>query len=207
VASGTISGVGGAAAERRWIGAAASVVAGDAREVRGTCEAHMLEAYRLVMETQTRTSGGDAATLGLGSVLVGSLPAALMTEDAPDRYTVEAVFSRRPEREEVTAILGDETRDSLTKSGYPTVEVTVSDRRLEIANTNLEELRDGLASVLADRLAEISAVVRTTREAAATRFADAAASENERTTAVTALAASVTFRTSGNTRAVSASGS
>jgi len=167
----------------------------------------MLEAYRLVMETQRRTSGGDAATLGLGSVLVGSLPAALMTEDAPDRYTVEAVFSRRPEREEVTAILGDETRDSLTKSGYPTVEVTVSDRRLEIANTNLEELRDGLASVLADRLAEISAVVRTTREAAATRFADAAASENERTTAVTALAASVTFRTSGNTRAVSASGS
>ena len=161
----------------------------------------MLEAYRQNMETQTRISGGDAATLGLGSVLVGSLPAALMTEDAPDRYTVEAVFSRRPEREEVTAILGDGTRDYLTKSGYPTVEVTVSDRRLEIANTNLEELRDGLASVLADRLAEISAVVRTTRETAAARFADAAASEHERAAAVTALAASVAFRTSGTTRA------
>jgi hypothetical protein len=153
------------------------------------------------MDTQTRTSGGDAATLGLGSVLVGSLPAALMTEDAPDRYTVEAVFSRRPEREEVTAILGDETRDCLTKSGYPTVEVTVSDRRLEIANTNLEELRDGLASVLADRLAEISAVVRTTREKAAARFAEAAAGENERATAVTALAASVAFTTTGDTHA------
>ncbi|TQM27989.1 hypothetical protein FB391_2030 [Microbacterium kyungheense] len=161
----------------------------------------MLEAYRQVMKTQTRTSGGDAATLGLGSVLVGSLPAALMTGDAPDRYTVEAVFSRRPEREEVTAILGDETRDCLTKSGYPTVEVTVSDRRLEIANTNLEELRDGLASVLADRLAEISAVVRTARETAAARFADATASEHERATAVTALAASVAFRTTGNTQA------
>jgi hypothetical protein len=36
----------GAAAERRWIGATGSVAAGDAREVRGACEAHMLEAYR-----------------------------------------------------------------------------------------------------------------------------------------------------------------
>lgn len=164
----------------------------------------MLRAYRRAMETQTRTSGADAATLGLGSVLVGSLPAALMTEDAPDRYMVEAVFSRRPEREEVAAILGAETRDCLTNSGYPTVEVTVSDRRLEIANTNLEELRDGLASVLADRLAEISADVRTTRETAAARFADAAVSEHERATAVTALAASVAFRTSGNTQEASA---
>lgn len=165
----------------------------------------MLEAYRQIMETQTRTTGADAATLGLGSVLVGSLPAALMTADAPDRYMVEAVFSRRPERDEVVAILGSETRDRLTKSGYPTVEVTVSDRRLEIANTNLEELRDGLANVLADRLAEISAAVRATRDAAAVRFADAAASEKERATAVTALAGSVSFTTSGDTRAASAS--
>ena len=166
----------------------------------------MLEAYRRVMDTQTRTSGVDAATLGLGSVLVGSLPAALMTEDAPDRYTVEAVFSRRPEREEVAQILGSETRDFLAKAGYPTVEVTVSDRRLEIANTNLEELRDGLAGVLADRLSEISVVVRAMRKAAAARFDDAAASEHLRATAVTALAASVTFRSSGETETVSASG-
>ena len=34
------------------------------------------------MDTQTRTSGADTATLGLGSVLVGSLPAALMTDVA-----------------------------------------------------------------------------------------------------------------------------
>ncbi|KQR91020.1 MAG: hypothetical protein J0I33_13955 [Microbacterium ginsengisoli] len=157
------------------------------------------------MDTQKRTSGVDAATLGLRSVLVGSLPAALMTEDAPDRYTVEAVFSRRPEREEVAQILGSETRDVLASSGYPTVEVTVSDRRLEIANTNLEELRDGLARVLADRLSEISTVVRATREAAAARFEDAAASEHVRASAVTALAASVTFMTSGDTETVSAS--
>lgn len=146
------------------------------------------------METQTRTSGMDAAALGLGSVLVGSLPAALLTDHAPDRYTVEAVFTRRPERDEVTQILGDETRDVVAGAGYPTVELTVSDRRLEIANTNLEELRDGLANLLAMRLADISAGVQARRKAAAGLFQDAAASEQARAAAVAALAESVTFQ-------------
>lgn len=158
------------------------------------------------METQTRTSGAKAATLGLGSVLAGSLPAALMTDDAPDRYTVEAVFTRRPERDEVTEILGSETRGALADAGYPTVELTVSDRRLEIANTNLEELRDGLSTVLADRLAEISAGVRARQEAAVARFQNAADDEHVRAAAVTALAESVTFRSSGRAADGSASG-
>ncbi|QKJ18858.1 hypothetical protein [Microbacterium hominis] len=153
------------------------------------------------METQTRTSGVDAATLGLGSVLVGSLPAALLTDHAPERYTVEAVFTRRPERDEVTAILGSETRERLTTAGYPTVEVTVSDRRLEIANTSLEELGDGLATVLADRLAEISGDVRARRDAAAVKYHDAAEIEHVRATAVAALASSVAFRVSAPDRA------
>ncbi|MEZ3161750.1 hypothetical protein AB1K54_14595 [Microbacterium sp. BWT-B31] len=148
------------------------------------------------MQTQTRTRGADAATLGLGSVLVGSLPAALMTDDAPERYTVEAVFTRRPERDEVAEILGSSTRQFLSKAGYPTVEVTISDRRLEIANTNLEELRDGLASVLADRLAAIAEAVRARQDAAAARYEDAAATEQLRAAAVAALAESVAFRCS-----------
>lgn len=53
-------------------------------------------------------SGRDTATLGPGSVLVGSLPAALMADQAPDRSTVEAVFTRRPERDEVVEIMGAE---------------------------------------------------------------------------------------------------
>lgn len=157
------------------------------------------------METQTRTSGADTATLGLGSVLVGSLPAALMTDEAPDRYTVEAVFTRRPERDEITEILGSETRDRLAKAGYSTVEVTISDRRLEIANTNLEELRDGLGSVLADRLAEISAGIRARQDAAAVRFQDAAAGEQDRAASVVILAESVMFRTSADRGPESAS--
>ncbi len=150
------------------------------------------------METQTRTSGADTATLGLGSVLVGSLPAALMTDQAPERYTVEAVFTRRPERDEITEILGSATRDRLARAGYSAVELTISDRRLEIANTNLEELRDGLGGVLADRLAEISAGVRAKQDAAAVRSKEAAADAQDRAASVAALAESVTFRTSGD---------
>lgn len=148
------------------------------------------------MDTQTRTSGAHTATLGLGSVLVGSLPAALMTDHAPDRYTVEAVFTRRPERDEVTEILGSRTRDYLAKAGFPTVELSVSDRRLEIANTNLEELRDGLAMVIADRLASISGAVQERLDAAAARFQEAATTEVTRAAAVAALAESVTFDSS-----------
>lgn len=130
-------------------------------------------------------------------MLIASLPAALMTDEAPERYTVEAVFTRRPEQDEIAEILGSGTREYLTRAGYPAVEVAVSDRRLEIANTNLEELRDGLADVLADRLVEISEDVHARQDAATVRFLAAAATEQSRATAVEALAGSVTFRATG----------
>src|SRR6218665_1522647 len=151
------------------------------------------------METHMRTGGPETGLLGLGSVLIGSLPAALMTVDAPDRYTVEAVFTRRPSADEVREILGDGTRRFLTEAGYPGVAVTIADRRLEIANTNLEELRDGLAHILAERLAEISAGVHSQQEAAAARFQHAAESEHDRLAAVTELAESVRFEPGSGT--------
>ncbi len=136
------------------------------------------------MSTQSTTkSPSDSAALGLGSVLAGSLPSALMTADAPARYTVEAVFTRRPQREEIADLLSDETREMLIRNGYPVVELTVSDRRLEIANTNLEELRDGLGTVLADRLAEISDRAVERRDAAALRDEKTAEGERERAAA------------------------
>ncbi|MFB4351576.1 hypothetical protein RAC69_00355 [Microbacterium sp. LS_15] len=131
--------------------------------------------------------------LGLGSVLVGSLPPTLMTDDAPDRYTVEAVFTRQADRDEAAAIHDGATRDHLTSSGFPTVELRVSDRRLEIANTNLEELRDGLATVIADHLAAISLALRAERELAALRFSEATELEQRRAAAVADLAESVVF--------------
>lgn len=145
------------------------------------------------MNPQLKIAGQSPETLGLESVLVGSLPATLMTADAPDRYTVEAVFTRKTDRDEVAAIQGSETRAHLSANGYPTVELHVADRRLEIANTNLEELRDGLAAVIADRLIEIGAALAAEREITAHRFQDASDREQERAASVAALAESVAF--------------
>jgi YbbR domain-containing protein len=149
----------------------------------------MLGAYRQKMNVQLK----NVPSLGLGSVLVGSLPATLLTDDAPDRYTVEAVLTRQADRDEVAAIQGSAMRDELTAAGYPTVELHVSDRRLEISNTNLEELRDGLAAVLVDQLASISLALRADRDAAALRFSEASERETQRAAAVAALADSVNF--------------
>jgi hypothetical protein len=139
------------------------------------------------------SAGRKDDVLGLGTIIVGSLPATLFTDDAPDRYLVEAAFNRKPQREEIEAILGNETRTCLSDNGYRTVEVSVSDRRLGIANTCLEELRDGLGAVLAERLAVISTEVGRRREIATARFQEASERERERAAAVAALADSVTF--------------
>ncbi len=116
-----------------------------------------------------------------------------MTDDAPDRYTIEAVFTRQADRDEVTAIHDGATRDYLSTKGYPTVELHVSDRRLEIHNTNLEELRDGLAQIIAEHLSEMTATIRAEREVAAARFNDASEREQARAASVAALAESVSF--------------
>jgi len=145
------------------------------------------------MDTQTRTSGVDTATLGLGSVQVGSLPAALMTDHSPARYSVEAVFTRRPEHNEVKGLLGTRTLEVLAEAGYSDVRLAVADRRLIISNTTLEELRDGLASVLADRIAQVSSEIQMERSLVLARRREAAVVEESRVAAVTELAGSVTF--------------
>lgn len=150
------------------------------------------------MNANSQQHDRDVGPLGLTSVLVDSLPRTLLTRDAPDRdapdrYTVEAVFTRKPLREELDQLLGGATRDILARDGYSTVELTVSDRRLEIANTRLEELRDGLAAVLATRLAEISIGVKADRDADALRFRAASDAELARGVEVAELAATVQF--------------
>lgn len=135
----------------------------------------------------------SSAPLGLTSVLVGSLPTALLTDLAPGRYTVEAVFTRRPLADEITRILDADTAKYLSDAGYPSVVLTVSDRRLEIAQTNLEELRDGLATTLATRLADISSAVKAQDDADAARSADIAGHELTRATAIARLAGTVAF--------------
>lgn len=145
------------------------------------------------MNTQLKTEGHGTEPLGLTSVLLGSLPATLLTDGAPDRYTVEAVFTRKADRDEVAAIQGNTMRAYLSAKGYSTVELNVADRRLEIANTNLEELRDGLATVIADQLSAISAELQARREVSADRFLADSAREQIRVASVVALAEAVAF--------------
>lgn len=135
--------------------------------------------------------------LGLTSVLTGSLPLTLLTDAAPDRYVVEVVFTRRVEPEEAALILGSTTQGFLATRGYPDVQLTVSDRRLVIANTNLEELRGGLAGEIGELLASIGEQVRTLHHEQDLRRQDEASRLQERSRAITDLASSISFEPSG----------
>jgi len=152
----------------------------------------MFAAYSAKMSS-TRAPSPEDQRLHLTSILISSLPSTLFTDEAPDRYTVEAVFNRRVEHEEVAEIEGTRTRDVLTEAGHSTVELRVSDRRLEIANTSLEELRDGLASVITDILDHISEESQNARDDVILRAEQAASQEHDRVVAVELLAMSVEF--------------
>ncbi|WP_130453072.1 hypothetical protein [Leucobacter luti] len=132
-------------------------------------------------------------SLGLSTVLVGSLPDTLQSEQAPELYTVEAIFTRRPEQEEVDAIVSAGSRVYLAGRGYPDVRLTVADRRLQIENSSLELLRDGLAEVIADLLLEISNLVQQHQREATAIFQDLFERETAREAAVVELAESVVF--------------
>ncbi len=142
-------------------------------------------------ETPTPTAYPNP--LGLTSVLPGSLPLSLGTLTAPDSYQVDAVFNRRPQPEEVSAIHSLESLKALSASGYPAVALHVSDRRLEIKNTSLDQLEDGLATFLADHLAAITASIQKERLAQQSRLASAAEAEGSRAGAIAAKAARITF--------------
>lgn len=131
--------------------------------------------------------------LGLTSVLPGSLPPSLGTLDAPESYQVDAVFNRRPQSEEVAAIHSPDSLKALSAAGYPSVTLHVSDRRLEIKNTNLDQLEDGLATFLADHLASITVNIQMERLAQQSRLASAAEAEGSRAEAIGAKAARIVF--------------
>lgn len=133
--------------------------------------------------------------LGLRRILPDTLPPALLTDEAPERYTVEAVLTRRAEPDEASAIRGAETAAYFAENGYPHAQIRVSDRRLEIIDTSLEELKGGLATVIANRLAEIDSTLTADRAVAAARIRVLADREKERAASVAALAESVSFLT------------
>ena len=108
-----------------------------------------------------RTSRTDATghtvigPFALDHVLESALPDLLGTVDAPDRYVVTAIFSRRPDPAELDLLSAPTVHEQLAAAGYPGVTLTAADRRLHISDTNLHELEVGLARTLGVILAEI----------------------------------------------------
>ncbi|GMA24920.1 hypothetical protein GCM10025864_26790 [Luteimicrobium album] len=145
----------------------------------------------LAASPQVEAERRDAALTVVG-ILDTALPPELGTADAPETYTVAAVFSRRVSTDEQNAIEDPALRDELA-ARFPGVTLAVSDRRLLIGNTNLAMLEGGLA-------AEIGSLLRAMHErlaVEATRRADEAerwrAAEAERAAAVKAQADRVRF--------------
>jgi hypothetical protein len=134
----------------------------------------------------TLGSSVDRATLGpfaLDHVLDTELPDSLGTVDAPDRYVVTAIFTRRPDPLELELLAAPEVREQLAAAGYPDVTLTAADRRLLIAETNLHELEAGLArtigvilAAIGDRVAQRRAVREEEQEELSQREATRAAS-------------------------------
>lgn len=145
------------------------------------------------MNAPHETEEQDSEPLVLTTVLFSSLPTNLFTDDSPTKYTVDAVFSRRAEASEITAIESDESLQSLSRSGFGEVALEIQDRRLRIDNTNLEQLRDGLATVIARLLADIWTVGEAARAKAASVAEAEASREFERAQSVLELAREVSF--------------
>lgn|GEM_PF-1695855 len=94
---------------------------------------------------------GDLGTapLRLVSVLSAGLPITLGTPEAPRSYTVPAVFSRRVSADERAVIESPQSARMLAAAGFPWVTLAVSDRRLLVGGTSVEQLGSGLAHELA----------------------------------------------------------
>ncbi|GAA1953692.1 hypothetical protein [Agromyces allii] len=92
---------------------------------------------------------------GVTHVLVNELPATLGTPDEPERYSVSAVFTRRPTPAELQLLGAPAVEAQLHDAGYPQVVLKPVDRRLVIEHTNLAELAGGLASLVGEILLDI----------------------------------------------------
>jgi hypothetical protein len=139
-------------------------------------------------------TGASEDELGVSHILVTELPAELGTATAPTRYEVAAVFTRRPEPRELMLLEDRDVTIRLKEAGYADVGLHVSDRRLIIERTNLDELAGGLAELIGEILADITtqaAAERATRDETA---AEQVRVETSRAAEVLAAAARIDFR-------------
>jgi hypothetical protein len=131
--------------------------------------------------------------LALTGVLASALRPDTGTAQGPDRYTVPAVFSRRPEPREIELINSADAARRLHAAGYPRVGLLVSDRRLLITDTSLDELKAGLAHAVAELLREVSGQCARERAARTLELEALGRTEQDRLDAVAAAAAQIRF--------------
>lgn len=131
--------------------------------------------------------------LTLSGVLASALPHDIGTAKGSALYTVPAVFSRRPQPRELDLLHSIDVARRLAEAGYSEVELRVSDRRLLITNTNLEELKAGLARIVGAILGEVSERASLERTNRAEELDALGLIEEHRLEAVRASAAEVHF--------------
>lgn len=145
----------------------------------------------------TDLDAGNGAT-GIGPfavdhVLVSELPTSIGTIDAPERYTVAAVFRRRPDPVELAMLAAPAVVEQLTAAGYPEVTLSIADRRLLIGNTDLHELEAGLAHVVGRILADIGEQAAANRVMRVEALAERSQREADRAAAVVTAAKRISF--------------
>jgi len=104
-----------------------------------------------------------------------------------------AVFTRRPLPQEIDLLKERSVEERLATAGYPRVSLAVADRRLIITNTNLHELKHGLAGEIGRILDDIGKLVATTRSAQAKDAAELATRAAERASHVIDEASGIDF--------------
>ncbi|WP_133206701.1 hypothetical protein [Arthrobacter terricola] len=131
------------------------------------------------------------STLRLTSVVAVSREAYALK--APARYTVSAVFSRRVNPAEARSIQGPTMHARLEELGYGHVSLVIDDRRLKIVNTNLEELKSGMASVIGSLVRETSDQMRLEQEQRDEAALVKSKADDARGKEIEALAHEITF--------------
>lgn len=137
----------------------------------------------------------DPRVLRLVSVLASGLPSDLGTATGPHRYTVPVVFSRQVSAQERARIEDPATARSVEEAAGtgPGLELAVSDRRLLVMNTNLEELKEGLGAALGAMLARLGQELLTEQDRQAAAAEVLRSGERERFEAVSRAAAEIRF--------------
>lgn len=150
------------------------------------------------MTTAIQPHAPDASTgdLHLLSILESGLPAELGTADEPATYTVPVVFSRQVSRDERARIEDPATARRLAEqigATGPPLRLAVSDRRLLVENTNLDQLRDGLAAALAAMLRDLGGELRAASDERAVAADARVVEERRRSDATHAAVSTIRF--------------